>query len=54
MVCVTHEMGFAREDADRVLFFDHGKLLEDALPSRVLRCAEGSAGAGLLASGFVA
>ncbi|MGV8208897.1 amino acid ABC transporter ATP-binding protein, partial [Pseudomonas aeruginosa] len=28
MVCVTHEMGFAREVADRVLFFDHGKLLE--------------------------
>ncbi len=32
MVCVTHEMGFAREVADRVLFFDHGKLLEDAPP----------------------
>jgi len=35
MVCVTHEMGFAREVADRVLFFDHGKLLEDASPARV-------------------
>src|SRR5216110_3829427 len=33
MVCVTHEMGFAREVADRVLFFDHGKLLEDASPA---------------------
>ncbi len=33
MVCVTHEMGFAREVADRVLFFDHGRLLEDAPPS---------------------
>ncbi|WP_085698096.1 amino acid ABC transporter ATP-binding protein [Pseudomonas sp. B26(2017)] len=33
MVCVTHEMGFAREVADRVLFFDHGKLLEDASPT---------------------
>ncbi|NBA94099.1 amino acid ABC transporter ATP-binding protein [Pseudomonas sp. R5(2019)] len=32
MVCVTHEMGFAREVADRVLFFDHGKLLEDSPP----------------------
>jgi polar amino acid transport system ATP-binding protein len=32
MVCVTHEMGFAREVADRVLFFDHGRLLEDAPP----------------------
>jgi polar amino acid transport system ATP-binding protein len=34
MVCVTHEMGFAREVADRVLFFDHGKLLEDAPPAQ--------------------
>ena len=33
MVCVTHEMGFAGEVADRVLFFDHGKLLEDASPA---------------------
>jgi polar amino acid transport system ATP-binding protein len=33
MVCVTHEMGFAREVAHRVLFFDHGKLLEDATPA---------------------
>ncbi|SED75895.1 amino acid ABC transporter ATP-binding protein [Pseudomonas coleopterorum] len=33
MVCVTHEMGFAREVADRVLFFDHGRLLEDAPPA---------------------
>lgn len=33
MVCVTHEMGFAREVVDRVLFFDHGKLLEDASPA---------------------
>lgn len=28
MVVVTHEMGFAREVADRVVFFDHGKILE--------------------------
>nr|WP_218583773.1 amino acid ABC transporter ATP-binding protein [Pseudomonas akapageensis] len=34
MVCVTHEMGFAREVADRVLFFDHGKLLEDSPPEQ--------------------
>ncbi|RTR65188.1 amino acid ABC transporter ATP-binding protein [Pseudomonas aeruginosa] len=34
MVCVTHEMGFAREVADRVLFFYHGKLLEDAPPAQ--------------------
>lgn len=32
MVCVTHEMGFAREVADRVLFLDHGRVLERATP----------------------
>lgn len=30
MVIVTHEMGFAREVADRVLFLDGGKILEDS------------------------
>lgn len=33
MAIVTHEMGFAREVADRVLFLDGGVLLEDAPPS---------------------
>ncbi|MDT8861694.1 amino acid ABC transporter ATP-binding protein [Alkalihalobacillus sp. MEB130] len=33
MVIVTHEMGFAREVADRVLFLDQGILMEDAPPS---------------------
>ncbi|MDO4640896.1 MAG: amino acid ABC transporter ATP-binding protein [Neisseria sp.] len=32
MMCVTHEMGFAREVADRVIFVDHGCVLEDADP----------------------
>ncbi|MEJ6001261.1 amino acid ABC transporter ATP-binding protein [Paucibacter soli] len=32
MLVVTHEMGFAREVADRVIFFDHGAILEDAEP----------------------
>ena len=32
MVCVTHEMGFARDVADRVLFMDEGKVLERATP----------------------
>ena len=32
MVIVTHEMGFAREVADRVLFLDGGKILEDSTP----------------------
>ncbi|MGN7941733.1 amino acid ABC transporter ATP-binding protein [Virgibacillus sp. 6R] len=33
MAIVTHEMGFAKEVADRVLFLDGGKLVEDAKPS---------------------
>ena len=32
MVCVTHEMGFAREVADRVIFMDQGAVLERATP----------------------
>ncbi len=32
MVVVTHEMGFAREVADRILFIDQGKIMEDATP----------------------
>ena len=34
MVCVTHEMGFAREVADRVVFIDQGQILEDAPPAQ--------------------
>ena len=37
MVCVTHEMGFAREVADRVLFMDHGKVLERATPDEFFK-----------------
>lgn len=33
MAIVTHEMGFAREVADRVLFLDGGKLVEDSAPA---------------------
>jgi polar amino acid transport system ATP-binding protein len=32
MVVVTHEMGFAREVADRVLFIDQGNILEEGSP----------------------
>ena len=35
MVCVTHEMGFAREVADRVLFFDEGKIVEEGTPEQI-------------------
>lgn len=34
MVIVTHEMGFAKEAADRILFLDKGKVVEDATPDR--------------------
>ncbi|PFK45958.1 peptide ABC transporter ATP-binding protein [Bacillus cereus] len=34
MAIVTHEMGFAREVADRVLFLDGGKLVEDTSPEQ--------------------
>lgn len=30
MLCVTHEMGFAREVADRIVFMDHGEIIESA------------------------
>jgi len=32
MICVTHEMGFAREVADRVIFMDDGYLVEENTP----------------------
>ncbi len=35
MVVVTHEMGFAREVADRVLFMDGGVVIEDASPNDI-------------------
>lgn len=35
MVIVTHEMGFAKEVADRVLFVDGGQILEDGTPKQV-------------------
>ncbi len=48
MVCVTHEMGFAREVADRVVFMDGGSIVEEAAvmaglgadPSHELRCTK--------------
>ncbi|MFP4070409.1 MAG: amino acid ABC transporter ATP-binding protein [Desulfovibrionales bacterium] len=32
MLCVTHEMGFAREVCDRILFMDHGNIVERGTP----------------------
>ena len=35
MAIVTHEMGFAKEVADRVIFVDEGKIIEDNTPEEV-------------------
>ncbi|MFA0728554.1 glutamine ABC transporter ATP-binding protein GlnQ, partial [Vibrio sp. 10N.222.48.A4] len=32
MVCVTHEMGFAKQVADRVIFMDEGQIVESNTP----------------------
>jgi general L-amino acid transport system ATP-binding protein len=34
MICVTHEMGFARKVADRMVFMDHGAIVETAPPAQ--------------------
>ena len=40
MIVVTHEMGFAREVADRVIFFDEGKIVEEAPPEQFFTAPE--------------
>jgi general L-amino acid transport system ATP-binding protein len=35
MLCVTHEMGFARAVADRMVFFDHGQIVEQGPPAKI-------------------
>ncbi|RME97736.1 MAG: amino acid ABC transporter ATP-binding protein [Chloroflexi bacterium] len=35
MVVVTHEMGFARNAADRIIFMDEGKIIEDTTPNEL-------------------
>ncbi|AEG55456.1 ectoine/hydroxyectoine ABC transporter ATP-binding protein EhuA (plasmid) [Sinorhizobium meliloti WSM1022] len=37
MLLVTHEMGFAHDFADRVLFFDRGKIVEEGKPEDIFR-----------------
>ncbi|MGB3338500.1 MAG: amino acid ABC transporter ATP-binding protein [Devosia sp.] len=37
MVCVTHEMGFARQVADRVIFMDQGQIVESAPPEEFFK-----------------
>jgi general L-amino acid transport system ATP-binding protein len=35
MLCVTHEMGFARAAANRMVFFDNGQLIEEGTPDQI-------------------
>ncbi len=37
MIVVTHEMGFAREVADRMYFFDHGAIVESGTPNEIYK-----------------
>lgn len=43
IVIVTHDVDFARHSADRVLFFDCGRLVEDATPEKIFTDADRSA-----------
>jgi ABC-type polar amino acid transport system ATPase subunit len=40
MVIVSHEMGFARQVADRVLFMDEGRIVEAGAPEQVFGAPE--------------
>ena len=40
MVVVTHEMGFAREVANRVIFMDQGEIVEEGLPEQIFRAPQ--------------
>ena len=40
MICVTHEMGFARQVADRVIFMDGGYILEEGTPEHFFEAPE--------------
>ena len=35
MICVTHEMGFAREVASRIMFLDNGVIAEEGTPAEI-------------------
>lgn len=40
MLCVTHEMGFAKQVADRVIFMDEGRIVEEATPDKFFSAPE--------------
>jgi general L-amino acid transport system ATP-binding protein len=37
MLCVTHEMGFAKKVADRVIFMDAGEIVEQNTPEEIFQ-----------------
>jgi len=37
MICVTHEMGFARQVANRVIFMDDGQIVEQNEPEKFFK-----------------
>jgi general L-amino acid transport system ATP-binding protein len=37
MIVVTHEMGFAKEVADRIIFFDQGRIIEEGTPEVIFK-----------------
>jgi polar amino acid transport system ATP-binding protein len=40
MIIVTHEMGFAREVADRIIFMDGGYIVEEGTPDEIFNHAK--------------
>jgi general L-amino acid transport system ATP-binding protein len=40
MLCVTHEMGFARAVANRMVFFDHGQIVEEGPPAQIFEAPQ--------------
>ena len=41
MMCVTHEMGFARQVANRVIYMDQGKIVEDCTKNEFFNSQRG-------------
>jgi ABC-type polar amino acid transport system ATPase subunit len=40
MICITHEMGFARAVANRMVFFDEGQIVEEGPPTQIFEAPE--------------
>jgi ABC-type polar amino acid transport system ATPase subunit len=40
MLCVTHEMGFARAVANRMVYFDEGRIVEEGPPSQIFEAPQ--------------